>query len=202
MKIQLLNSIKRDQFSVAIDSVIPVTLQTTINSDLPGAIIGKVRQSVFDSLTGSSLLIPQGSTLLGQYDSNVTYGQNRMLVVWQRLVFPNGDSFQLDGQPGVDGLGTAGLKDRVDSHWQRLIGGSLMYSILGAAGSLQVHHHDREENSLATALGDSIAQRMSETGMTFANKNLNVQPTLIARAGMRFNVLLRKDLVFPDSYCE
>lgn len=182
-------------------SVIPAMLQTTINSDLPGTIIGKVRQSVFDSVSGQHLLIPQGSTLLGQYDADVAYGQNRILIAWQRLIFPSGESYQLEGQPGVDGLGAAGLKDKVNNHLARIFSSSLLFSILSAAGNLPRHHGEAEPDALLSTLGDPIAQKMTQTGMSMLNKNLNIQPTLIARVGMRFNVLLRQDLVFPGASC-
>ncbi len=182
-------------------SVIPAILQTAINSDLPGTIIGKVRQSVFDSVSGRYLLIPQGSTLLGQYDADVAYGQHRILIAWQQLIFPNGDSYQLEGQPGVDGLGAAGLKDKIDNHLLRIFSGSLMFSVLSVGSSLQMHHHETEHDNLQSDIGDPVAQKMAQTGMSMLNKNLNIQPTLIARVGMRFNVLLRQDLVFPGVYC-
>lgn len=187
--------------SISAGSVIPATLQVAINSDLPGAIIGKVRQSVFDSVTGEHLLIPQGSSLIGQYDAEVAYGQDRVLIAWQRLIFPNGDSFQLEGQPGVDNLGTAGLKDKVNNHRLRLFAGSLMYSVLSVASSLQSQHHETDNHDFKSALSDSAAQSMTQTGLSMLNKNLNIQPTLTARVGMKFNVLLRQDLAFPSSYC-
>jgi type IV secretion system protein TrbI len=115
-------------------TIIPATLVTGINSDLPGTMIGKVRRNVYDTVTGNYLLIPQGTTLIGNYDSKVVFGQSRVLIVWSRLIFPNGSSFDLQGMPGVDLTGMAGLHDQVDNHYKRIFGSALLFSVFGAAG--------------------------------------------------------------------
>lgn len=181
-------------------TLIPATLQTGIQSDLPGTIIAKVRRNVFDTATGNYLLIPQGTTLVGVYDSQVSYGQNRVLIAWQRLIFPNGSSQDLAGQAGVDLMGLAGLHDQIDNHYARLFSSALLFSLFGTASQLTQAPSSNNEANPTQLLGNSLVQQLSQTGAKLVKRNMNIQPTINIRPGDNFNVLLSRDLVLPTPY--
>ncbi len=176
-------------------TIIPATLLTGINSDLPGTIIAKVRRDVFDTVTGNYLLIPQGTTLVGVYDSQITYGQSRVLIAWSRLIFPNGNSYDLSGQPGVDLAGMAGLSDITDHHYTRVFGSALMFSVFGALGQLSQPQQRTDQLTTQQIIYAAIGQQMSQTAMQLVAKEMNVQPTIKIRPGMNFNVLLARDVM-------
>lgn len=175
-------------------TILPALLITGINSDLPGQILGQISQNVFDSATGQYLLVPQGTKLIGEYDSRIAYGQERVLVVWTRLVFPNGSSISLEGMPGVDLSGYAGLTDQVNNHYGRLIKGVVFTSLLGAAA--QTAHGSNRLNQDFTALAvQGAADNLNQAGQSITRKNLQVQPTLEIRPGFRVNVFVTKDIL-------
>ena len=187
-------------FEVKAGAIIPATLLTGINSDLPGQITAQVSQNVFDTVTGNYLLIPQGTKIIGAYDSKVAYGQSRILIAWSRLIYPDGDSFDLEGQPGVDLMGMAGMHDLVDNHYTRIFGSALMFSMFGALGQLS---QPQQANGILTnqqIIYGAIGQQMSQTGAQMVEKNINIQPTLRIRPGANFNVLLTRDMVLPGPY--
>ncbi len=177
-------------------TVISGIMITGINSDLPGEIIGQVSQNVFDTVSGAHLLIPQGTKILGQYDSRVAYGQERVLVVWTRLIFPNGKSISLEGMPGVDLSGYAGLSDQVNNHYLRLLTG-VVFSLMLSAGAQMAN--GRSFNSINPSFDElavqGAARNLNNVGQQITNKNLNIQPTLEIRPGFRFNVFVNKDMV-------
>ena len=140
------------RYEVKAGSIIPGVMITGINSDLPGKLVGQVRENVFDTVTGHHLLIPQGTRVIGAYDSKVAYAQERVLIVWTRLIFPNGDSIDLEGMDGVDLSGYAGLTDKVNNHWTKLITGVVLSSIL-SAGSKVAAGNNQVGNSLIRATG-------------------------------------------------
>ncbi|MCB1470454.1 MAG: IncP-type conjugal transfer protein TrbI [Rhizobiaceae bacterium] len=181
-------------------SVIPATLVTGINSDLPGRITAQVSQNVYDSKTGRHVLIPQGSKLFGRYDSKVVFGQSRVLVIWTDIIFPNGSTLQIGGMPGVDAAGYGGFSDRVDNHYLRTFGSAVLVALIGA-GSEMLLPQDRNAFGQSNSAEDAARQSFSETFGQIAeqtvSKNLNVQPTLEIRPGYRFNVLVEQDIVFP-----
>ncbi len=184
-------------------TLIPGILITGINSDLPGQIISQVRSNVYDSVQGRYLLIPQGSKLIGVYDAKIIYGQERVLVAWQRLILPNGQSMDLSDMAGVDNSGYAGFTDQVNAHYSKLLGSAVLMSVLGAGVQLsqpQTHQIGLAENSMSQALSQNIAGSMMSTASALTEKNLNVQPTLEIRPGFTFNVSVTKDLVFPKAY--
>ena len=183
-------------------TILPATLLTGINSDLPNQIIAKIRRPVFDSVSGNYLLIPQGASLIGEYDANVTYGQNRVLIAWQRIIFPNGKSLNLEGQPGADLAGMAGLKDKVDQHTFKLFSSALLMSVFNVAGQLSSSPNKTNAPSATQLITGAIAQQVSQTGAQLIAKQMNVQPTLVIRPGMNFNVLLTRDFVLPGPYEE
>jgi len=180
----------RSPYEVKAGTIIPAVLITGINSDLPGMITAQVRERVFDSSTGKYLLIPQGSKIIGTYSSNVSYGQNRALVVWTRLIFPNGSSINLGGMAGVDLAGYAGYSDTVDNHWKRLIGGVILSSLL--AGTAQ---SNSDRDSFNSRFTNNVGNEINRAGQKITRKNLDIQPTIKIRPGFSINVMVNKDMI-------
>ena len=181
----------RSPYQVMAGNIIPASLVTGLNSDLPGQVIGQVTENVYDTVTGQHLLIPQGSRLMGRYDSVIAFGQSRALVVWTRLILPNGDSIQLDNLPGSDSQGFAGLKDKVDKHTWQFIKGAALSSLLSIGSELASDDGDRLTRALQNAGQDTA----NIAGQRIIDRNLNVQPTLKVRQGWRFNVIVSRDLI-------
>ena len=183
-------------------SVIPATMITGLNSDLPGRISAQVSQNVYDSATGYRLLIPQGAKLFGRYDSKVSFGQERVLVVWTDLIFPNGSTLQIGGMSGTDAEGYGGFKDKVDRHLWRTFGSAALVAIIGTGIDMSMP----ERSTLATqdtasdAARRNFAESFGRVAEQTISKNLNVQPTISIRPGYRFNVLVDQDIIFPNSY--
>lgn len=176
-------------------SVIPAALITGIRSDLPGQITAQVTQNVYDSPMGSLLLIPQGTRLIGAYDNSVTVGQRRVLLVWTRLVFPDGRSLVLERQPGADTAGYAGLEDRVDNHWGSILRAAGLSTLLAVGAELSLDEEDR----LARALRDGALDTINEAGQRIVQRQLEVPPTLTIRPGFPVRVIVTRDLVFAPS---
>jgi type IV secretory pathway VirB10-like protein len=176
-------------------------LINTISSDLPGEIVAQVSRNVYDTATGKYLLIPQGSRLFGRYDSKVSFGQERALVVWYRLIYPNAHTLELEGMGGDDQEGRAGFTDRVNHHYGRIFGWGLVTSVLSAGYQLS---QPQQANSLVPSnqqvAAAAVGQQMAELGAQMASRNMQVQPTLEIRKGYRFNVMVNKDIVFPGNY--
>lgn len=183
-------------------SVIPATLVTGVNSDLPGRIAAQVSQHVYDSATGRHVLIPQGSKLFGRYDANVSFGQSRVLVVWTDIVFPNGSTLQIGGMAGTDAAGYGGFRDKVDNRYLRTFGSAILIALIGAGSEMMIPQ-DRNAfgaaNSAEDAARRSFAETFGKVSEQTVSRNLNVQPTLEIRPGYRFNVLVDRDIVFPGS---
>ncbi|MGN7755729.1 IncP-type conjugal transfer protein TrbI [Sinorhizobium sp. 22678] len=183
-------------------SVIPATLITGLNSDLPGRITAQVSQNVYDSASGYRLLIPQGSKLFGRYDSKVSFGQERVLVVWTDLIFPNGSTLQIGGMAGTDAEGYGGFKDKVDRHLWRTWGSAALVALIGTGIDMSMP----ESSTLATqdtasdAARRNFAESFGRVAEQTISKNLNVQPTIQIRPGYKFNVLVDQDIVFPSAY--
>ena len=182
----------RSPYQVMAGNLIPASLVTGLNSDLPGQVIGQVTENVFDTVTGNHLLIPQGARLMGRYDSVIAFGQSRALVVWTRLILPNGDSIQLDNLPGSDAQGFAGLKDRIDNHTWQFLKGAVLSSLLSVGSELA---SDDGNDSLTRALQNAGQDTANIAGQRIIERNLNVQPTLKVRPGWRFNVIVSRDLI-------
>jgi type IV secretory pathway VirB10-like protein len=189
----LLNPISK--YELKAGSVIPGALVTAINTDLPGEVIGQVTENVYDSISGNYLLIPQGSKLLGKYQSLVTNGQNRALVVWQRLIYPNGNSIVLDGMPGTDESGAAGLQDKVDYHLDKLAEGTALSTALAYAGNLARNPNSSSGNNGQDVIGDTVAQQANRIGEKIIDRELDVQPTITIRQGWPLRVLVNKDMI-------
>lgn len=182
------------KYAVQAGTVIPGVLLTGINSDLPGQLSGQISQNVYDSKDGRYLLLPQGAKVIGEYDSKIVYGQERVLIVWTRVILPNGKSINLEGMPGVDLSGYAGLTDKVNNHYGKILTGVVFGSVLGA-GAQMANGYNRYGNPSFEELALSgAAQNINEAGQQITRKNLNIQPTLEIRPGFRFNIFVTKDI--------
>ncbi|WP_148360975.1 TrbI/VirB10 family protein [Acidiphilium multivorum] len=178
-------------------SVIPAALITGLNSDLPGPVIAQVTQDVYDSVTGHYLLVPQGAKLIGKYDSVVAYGQSRVLLIWTRLIMPDGSSIVLDNLPAADPQGYAGLRDGVDYHFWKLLRGVALSSLLGVSSALATNNvvGGHGTGNLIISLGQSGDQATNQAGQQIVSHDLGVQPTLTVRPGFPFDVMVNRDIV-------
>lgn len=186
-------------------AVIPGVMLTGVNSDLPGNMIAQVSQHVFDSATGRNLLIPQGTKIYGVYDSRIVYGQERVLIAWNRLIFPDGSSISLGAMPGADMAGMAGLNDDVNNHYMRIFGSALMMSLVsgGMAYALDgANDSTKTENGtrMTDEMTSSLAQQLGQTTTTLLQRNLSIKPTLEIRPGYQFNIVVTKDVIFKEPY--
>ena len=191
---------KSSLYAIKAGTIIPATLVTGIQSDLPGTIIARVRSHIFDTVSGNYLLIPQGSTLIGTYDSHLAFNQSRLFIVWSRLIFPNGTSLNLKAEPGVDLSGQSGLHDLVDHHYLQIFGSGLLFSVLSAAGQLSQPQVPNQSLSLQQILYASAGQQLNQMSSQWMDKNMQIQPTLTIRPGTSFNVLVTQDLNLEGPY--
>jgi type IV secretion system protein TrbI len=182
-------------YEVMAGTVIAAALITGINSDLPGQVLATVTEPVYDTATGRHLLIPQGSRLFGQYDSQVAFGQRRVLLVWNRLLFPDASSIVLDRLQGTDPAGNAGLSDDVDWHWQQLLAGAALSTLIGVAAELAAPDFSTGQSQVIVATRQSVGDSVNQVGQELTRRNLNVQPTLTIRPGFPMRVIVNKDLV-------
>jgi type IV secretion system protein VirB10 len=182
-------------FVVQAGTIIPAALITGIRSDLPGQITAQVTENIFDSPTGRFLLIPQGTRLIGVYDSQVAFGQSRVLLVWTRLIMPNGRSIVLERQPGADTAGYAGLEDDVDNHWGALFKAALLSTLLGVGSELGAGSDTGNNGDIIQALRHGASDSLNQTGQKVVQRNLNIQPTLTIRPGFPVRVIVNRDLV-------
>jgi type IV secretion system protein TrbI len=180
------------QYVVQAGTIIPAALITGIRSDLPGQVTAQVTENVYDSPTGNYLLIPQGSKLVGAYDSQISFAQDRVLLVWTRLIMPNGRSITLERQPAADTQGFAGLEDQVDEHWGQLLAGTALSTLLGVGSELGATNND---NAIVQALRQGSSNSLNQTGQQVVQRNLNVQPTITIRPGFPVRVIVNRDLV-------
>jgi type IV secretion system protein VirB10 len=188
-------------------TLIPGIMLSGLNSDLPGVVMGQVSEHVYDTATGANVLIPKGSRIIGVYDSNVSYGQKRVMVVWNRVIAPDGTSLNIAGSQGLDRAGYSGMSGRVDEHWGRLIGTALLASafVAGAeAISPSTVYDDNGNNSNRRSpseiLSEAAANVAIEVGAKLTEKASNIQPTIKIRPGTRFNVFVAQDVVFPTAW--
>jgi type IV secretory pathway VirB10-like protein len=182
-------------FVVQAGTVIPAALITGIRSDLPGPISAQVIEPIYDTPTGRWKLVPQGAKLVGIYDSQVAFGQSRVLLVWTRLIMPNGRSIVLERLHGADIGGYSGLEDEVDNHWEELFKAALLSTILGVGAELGSGADSGNNTSILQALRLSAANSMNQTGQQVVRRNLNIQPTLTVRPGFPVRVIVNRDLV-------
>jgi type IV secretion system protein VirB10 len=181
-------------------TVIAAALVTGLNSDLPGGVIAQVTENVYDSITGQTLLIPSGSRLIGSYDNVVAFGQSRALVVWRRIIMPDGSSIEIDSLSATDAAGYAGLEDEVDFHTWQLVKGIALATLLGVGTELTFGNGESDPGSgsaasLVRALRQSTQQSTNEAGQRLVDKSLDVQPTITVRPGWPLRAIVEKDLV-------
>ena len=188
--------------SLLAGSVIPATLQTGINAELPGPISALVALDVRDSATGDYVLIPQGARLLGTYGADVQSGQERLLVAWQRIQWPDGTTMDIGAMPATDPAGYAGLHDLVDTHFWRMLRSALLMSGVTTGVALTQGTSSREDRSstVGGVMAQSLGQQFGELSEEMIRKHMNVAPTLQIRPGYRLNVSVTKDLVFERPY--
>jgi type IV secretory pathway VirB10-like protein len=182
--------------------LIPAVLEEELNSDLPGMIRALVRENVYDSVTGKYLLIPQGTRIIGVYNSNIGFGQGGVQTVWRRILFPDGSSLDLGGFEGNDSQGGSGLRDQVDNHWKRVMSGALLTSLFAAG--LQISQGQNNSvlatQSFGQQLSGAVGTQVGELGQQVTRRNLNIQPTIQIRPGYRFFVRVEKDMRFQAPY--
>jgi len=181
---------------------IPGVLEQAMNSDLPGEVKALVRSNVYDTATGKYLLIPQGSRLLGTYNSHVTYGQKGLQVIWTRIIFPDGSAVDLDGMVGGDIKGNSGFRFQVDNHYKRLVGMALLTSVFAAG--IEISQRNQTSVLATPSVGQTtsaaVGQQVGELGVEVTRRNLNVQPTIKIPIGYRFNVRVNRDMLFDSPY--
>jgi type IV secretion system protein TrbI len=179
-------------YTLMAGSIIPASLVTGLNSDLPGFVIGQVTENVYDTVSGRYLLVPQGTKIIGKYDSVIAFGQKRALVIWQRLIRPDGSSMVIDNLPATDEGGYAGLEDRVDFHTWSLLRGVALATLLGVGSELTLGNN---QNDLVSALEQSAIKNTDQAGQSLVQRQLDVQPTLTVRPGWPLRIIVQKDLV-------
>ena len=192
----------RSPYELRAGFIVPAVLISGVNSDLPGQIVAQVSQDVFDTATGKWRLIPQGSRLVGQYSSDIAYGQSRVLVAWQRIVFPDGKAMDIGSMPGADSAGYAGFRDQVNNHYFRLFSSAFLMSGITAGiamsqpQTLSLGTHQSASSAMSEALGHQLGQVTAQ----LIARNMNIAQTLEIRPGYRFNVIVTKDLTFSRPY--
>lgn len=199
--------VPQSPYTLQAGGIIPAVMISGINSDLSGEVIAQVRENVYDSISGKYLVIPQGSKLIGVYNSGVAYGQNRLMVAWNRLIYPNGMSVNLKGQPGTDIAGFSGFYDQVDNHYWQIFGMSFIMGVI--TGAMQYSQNNTNPNvqvgglgvtnpSMGQTMSGSLGQQLGQTGMMLAQKGINVAPTIIIRQGYTFNIMTTADLILKQ----
>jgi type IV secretion system protein VirB10 len=185
------------RYEVKAGTVIPAVMIGGVNSDLPGVLLAQVSQNVYDTATGRFILIPQGSKLVGVYDANITTGQERVLVAWNRIIYPDASSIDLGRMPGADEGGYAGFNDQVNTHFWRVWGNALLMSAFSAGVQLSQGNAAATNGSLNTTqtIGAAMGQQLGQLGMEMARRNMQIQPTLEIRPGYRFAVMVTKDMI-------
>jgi len=187
----------RSQYEVKAGSYIPAALITGINSDLPGNVSAQVTENIYDSVTGNYLLIPQGAKLIGEYNSSLSFGQQRVQVIWNRIIFPDGKNLDIEKMQGVDISGQSGFFDKVNNHYLRIYGNAVLLSLMGAGYDIlnQKAQQDTDpRETVAAAVGQKLADVSSQT----LSKNMDVQPTVIIDPGYKFRIFVMKDMVLEN----
>jgi type IV secretion system protein VirB10 len=194
---------RRFPYELKAGTLIPGIMVTRINSDLPGSVIGQVSENVWDTATGKYVLIPKGTRILGAYDSRVTFGQRRVLLVWNRLVFPNGATLDIAGSPGIDQAGYSGLSGKVSEHWGTMLKSALLASVF-VAGAEVIYDSDSsggaENKSPRDVAAESAAGAIIDMGSKLVDRAAGIQPTVTVRPGKRMAIFVQRDVVFPYPY--
>ena len=192
-------------FQIRAGAVIPGIMLSGINSDLPGQIMAQVSQDVYDTATGKYVLIPQGTRMVGSYSSDVAFGQEGVLIAWQRLVFPDGKALDIGSMPGADMAGYSGFRDKVNNHLMRIYGSALFMAGITAGASIATNQGQNngsgyEQPSVSSEMSSALGQQLGQVSAQIVSKNLNVAPTIEIRPGYRFNIVAVKDVTFTKAY--
>lgn len=187
----------RSPYEVKAGTYICAALITGINSDLPGSVNAQVIQNVYDTVTGNYLLIPQGAKLVGEYNSNLTFGQNRVQVVWNRIIFPDGKSIDLEKMQGVDISGYSGFQDRVNNHYLKIYGNAILLSLMGAGYDILNQKAEQSTDPRETVAA-SVGQKLADVSGQTLEKNMDVQPTVVINPGYKFKIIVMKDMVLEN----
>jgi type IV secretion system protein VirB10 len=194
---------QRFPYELKAGTIIPGILISGINSDLPGNVLAQVSENVWDTATGKFILIPKGTRIIGVYDSQVSFGQRRVMLVWNRLIFPNGTTLNIAGSPGIDQAGYSGLSGKVNEHWGTMLKSALLASVF-VAGAEIVYDKDsqgsNENKSPRDVAAESAAASILDMGTKLMNKASDVQPTITIRPGKKMGIFVQKDVVFPFPY--
>jgi len=190
----------RTRFEIKTGTVIPGAMISASNSDLPGDIVGQVTQNVYDTQTGRYLLIPQGTKLFGRYDAFTQLGQERLLIVWDRLIFPDAETLDIGGMQGYDGFGQAGSKDKVNTHFVRTLFNALLVSLVSASGEALTSAASEIDDSFVLNLSASFGETASRPFDEYLRNRLKIKPTLTIRSGYRFNIMVSKDISLDSPY--
>ena len=182
-------------YQVMAGTVIAAALVTGIKSDLPGDVIATVTEPVYDTATGRFLLIPQGSRILGKYNSQVSYGQSRVQMVWTRIILPDTSSLTLDNLVGTDPAGYAGVEDEIDQHWGRILAGAALTTLLGIGAELAAPENRQDGDRVIIAGRDGLQDTVNQVGQEMTRRNMNIQPTLTSRPGLPVRIIVNRDLV-------
>jgi len=190
----------RCPYEVKAGSYIPAALITGINSDLPGSVNAQVTENVYDTVTGNYLLIPQGAKLVGEYNSSLTFGQTRVQVVWNRIIFPDGKSVDLEKMQGSDIAGYTGFRDKLDNHYLRIYGNAVLLSLMGAGYDILNQNAEQQQGyeNPRDIVAANVGQKLSDVGGQTLEKNMDVQPTVIINPGYKFKIIVMKDMVLED----
>lgn len=188
---------QKSPYTIFAGTFLPATMVSELNSDNSGEIVATVRNNVYDSTTGKYLLIPQGSRLIGTYNHNIAYGQNRLMAGWNRVIYPNGTNFLLRGQPGTDLSGASGFTGDVDNHWMQKFGTSALMGLI--FGGMTIATGNQATNpyqlSAGATMASQVGAQMSQAGLQVIQKGVNIPPTIIISAGYKFNILTTADLI-------
>lgn len=187
------------RYELKAGTIINAVMMSGINSDLPGTILGQVSENIYDTATGGHLLIPQGSRIIGTYNSHIIFGQQRVLVVWNRIIYPDGSSLNIGGMPGSDQAGYSGMKQYVNNHYGRLIGAAVFSSVFVALGK-EATKNDKKDDGSNSSTAEAVMEQMTSFGTRLAERNLNISPTLMIKPGRRFTIITTKDVAFQETY--
>ncbi|MGB3450579.1 MAG: TrbI/VirB10 family protein [Giesbergeria sp.] len=182
-------------YQVMAGTVIAAALVTGVKSDLPGDVIATVTEPVYDTATGKFLLIPQGSRILGRYNSQVSYGQSRVQMAWNRIILPDTSSLTLDNLVGTDPAGYAGVEDEIDQHWGRILAGAALTTLLGIGAELAAPENRQDGDRVIIAGRDGLQDTVNQVGQEMTRRNMNIQPTLTSRPGLPVRIIVNRDLV-------
>jgi len=189
----------KSPYEIKAGTFIPAALVVGINTDMPGSVVGQVRENVYYTVTGNYILIPQGTKVVGSYDSKITYGQSRALVVWDRLIFPDGSSINLERMQGTDITGMAGMHDKLNNHYFKLYSNALLLSFVGAGYDiLNNQQNQNNQYNAQQAVAANVGQELSNVASKSIEKNMDVQPTITISPGYKFNIFVMKDMILKE----